>query len=70
MLKVLPILKLYLDDKKVAKAVRQGNIDTITGTGWEFLDRFFYFLYSIKFFKITEQKIIIKNYASKSDKKL
>ena len=42
------------NDKKVAKAVREGNIDTITGTGWGFLDRFFYFLYSIRFFKITD----------------
>ena len=42
------------NDKKVAKAVREGNIDTITGTGWGFLDKFFYFLYSIKFFKITD----------------
>ena len=44
------------NDKKVAKAVREGNIDTITGTGWGFLDRFFYFLYSIRFFKITDIK--------------
>ena len=44
------------NDKKVAKAIREGNIDTITGTGWGFLDRFFYFLYSIKFFKITDIK--------------
>jgi hypothetical protein len=44
------------NDRKVAKAVREGNVDTITGTGWGFLDRFFYFLYSIKFFKITDIK--------------
>ena len=44
------------NDKKVAKAVREGDIDTITGTGWGFLDRFFYFLYSIRFFKITDIK--------------
>jgi len=44
------------NDKKVAKAVRQGNIDTITGTGWGFLDKFFCFLYSIRFFKITDIK--------------
>jgi len=44
------------NDKKVAKAIREGNVDTITGTGWGFLDRFFYFLYSIKFFKITDIK--------------
>jgi len=35
------------NDKKVAKVVREGNIDTIAGTGWGFLDRFFYFLNSI-----------------------
>ena len=44
------------NDKKVAKAVREGNIDTITGTGWGFLDKFFCFLYSIRFFKITDIK--------------
>ena len=44
------------NDKKVAKAAREGNVDTITGTGWGFLDRFFYFLYSIRFFKITDIK--------------
>ena len=44
------------NDKKVAKAVREGNIDTITGTGWGFLDKFFYFLYSIRFFDITDIK--------------
>jgi len=44
------------NDKKVAKAVRERNVDTITGTGWGFLDNFFYFLYSIKFLKITSIK--------------
>lgn len=44
------------NDKKVAKAIREGAIDTITGTGWGFLDRFFYFLYSIRFFKIIDIK--------------
>lgn len=44
------------NDKKVAGAVREGNIDTITGTGWGFLDNFFYFLYSTGFFKIIDIK--------------
>lgn len=44
------------NDKKVAKAVREGNVDTITGTGWGFLDNFFYFLYSIRFLKIIDIK--------------
>jgi len=46
------------NDKKVARAVRDGNVDTITGTGWGFLDNFFYFLYSIKFFKIIDIKSV------------
>ena len=44
------------NDKKVARAVREGNTDTITGTGWGFLDRFFCFLYSIGFLKIIDIK--------------
>ena len=46
------------NDKKVAKAVREGNVDTITGTGWGFLDNFFYFLYSIRFLKIIDIKSV------------
>lgn len=42
------------NDKKVAQAVREGAVDAITGTGWGFLDKFFYFLFSIGFFKITD----------------
>lgn len=44
------------NDRKVAKAIREGNIDTITGTVWGFLDRFFCFLYCIGFFKIIDIK--------------
>lgn len=42
------------NDRKVARAVRDGEVDSITGTGWGFLDKFFYFLFSIGFFKITD----------------
>jgi len=42
------------NDRKVARAVRDGQVDSITGTGWGFLDKFFYFLYAIGFFKITD----------------
>ena len=46
------------NDKKVARAVREGNTDTITGTGWGFLDNFFCFLYSIRFLKIIDIKSV------------
>ena len=46
------------NDRKVARAVREGNVDTITGTGWGFLDNFFYFLYSIRFLKIIDIKSV------------
>ncbi|MCG2791805.1 MAG: transposase, partial [Actinomycetia bacterium] len=46
------------NDKKVARAVREGNTDTIIGTGWGFLDNFFCFLYSIRFLKIIDIKSV------------
>ena len=42
------------NDKKVARLVREGGLDTITGTGWGFLDKFFAFLNEIGFFKIID----------------
>jgi hypothetical protein len=42
------------DDRKVAASVRAGDIDTITGTGWGFLDKFFCFLYAVGFFDIVD----------------
>jgi len=42
------------DDRKVAASVRSGDIDTITGTGWGFLDKFFCFLYAMGFFDIED----------------
>ncbi|MCL4416210.1 MAG: transposase [Actinobacteria bacterium] len=42
------------NDKKVSGLVREGALDTITETGWGFLDRFFAFLNEIGFFKIID----------------
>jgi hypothetical protein len=42
------------NDRKVAGLVREGSLETITGTGWGFLDRFFSFLSQIGFFKIID----------------
>ena len=46
------------NDKKVARAEREGNVDTIASTSWGFLDNFFYFLYSIRFLKIIDIKSV------------
>jgi len=45
----------FRDDKKVAKAIREGKTDLITGTGWGFFDKFFSFLWVIGFFKVVER---------------
>ena len=42
------------NDRKVARLVREGSLETITGTGWGFLDRFFSFLSQIGFLKIID----------------
>jgi hypothetical protein len=42
------------NDKKVARLVREGFLETITGTGWGFLDTFFAFLNVIGFFDIID----------------
>jgi hypothetical protein len=43
------------DDRKVAKRIREGETDFITGTGWALLDKFFVFLEEMGFHKVCEE---------------
>jgi hypothetical protein len=43
------------DDKEVARRIRAGETDFITGTGWALLDNFFVFLLEIGFYTVLEQ---------------
>lgn len=42
------------NQQEVAKRMKAGNYEMITGTGWGFLDKFFVFLFSIGFFTSLE----------------
>ena len=43
------------DDRKVAKMIREGKTDFITGTGWALLDKFFIFLEEIGFYRVLKK---------------
>jgi len=40
------------DDRKVAKAIREGKTKMASGTGWALMDEFFIFMHEIGFFKL------------------
>ena len=40
------------DDRKVAKAIREGKTKMASGTGWALMDEFFIFMQYIGFFKL------------------
>jgi len=40
------------DDRKVARMIREGKTDFVTGTGWALLDEFFIFMGEIGFFTV------------------
>ena len=43
------------NDREVAKRIRAGETDFITGTGWALLDKFFVFLREIGFYNVLEK---------------
>ena len=43
------------DDREVARRIRAGETDFITGTGWALLDKFFIFLEEIGFYDVLRE---------------
>lgn len=43
------------NDQEVARRIRAGETDFITGTGWALLDKFFVFLREVDFYSVLEQ---------------
>jgi len=43
------------NDREVARRIRAGQTDFVTGTGWALLDKFFIFLQEVGFYRVLEE---------------